>query len=255
MIELSEKVADPEGFKQWIEEMASSTAPYEPNSIPFMVIGTIILWVAWLFFNGGSTVDMYKSRNEGTPKIMMNTIISGAAGGLISVVLKPWIFGNYSQNMRYDIGALCNGVLAGLVSITGACNNVQPGAAFVIGLFGGLVYCLSARLCVFINVDDPIEASAIHGFCGMWGLLAVGLFDNKKGLFYGTAHLKERGSFFGFQILGMLAIVIWVAVISLIFFKVVNTLGWFRVSLTEELIGLDIAEMDADSLPHINEAV
>jgi len=218
-----------------------------------MVIGTIILWVAWLFFNGGSTVDMYVARNQGTPKIMMNTIISGATGGLVSVGMKPLIFKNYSHNMRYDIGALCNGILGGLVSITGACNNVQPLGAFFIGLIGGLVYCLSARLCDLKSIDDPIEASAVHGFCGMWGLIAVGLFDNDKGLFTGAN--QANFYFFAVQLLGMVAIIIWVGLISLIFFSIVNCTGLFRVSLTEELLGLDIAEMDADSIPHINEQV
>lgn len=57
-----------------------------------MVVGTIILWVSWLFFNGGSTMDITASRDSGTPKIMMNTIVSGAVGGLVSVIFKPYIF-------------------------------------------------------------------------------------------------------------------------------------------------------------------
>jgi Amt family ammonium transporter len=127
---------------------------------------------------------------------MMNTIIAGAAGGLISALLKPFIFRTYSHNMRYDISALCNGTLGGLVSITGACNNVQPVAAFFIGLGGGIVYCFGARLCILVEVDDPIEASAVHGFCGVWGLIAVGIFDNTKGLLYGTESIHTRGVFF-----------------------------------------------------------
>ena len=122
--EFKKKVADPEGFEKWIQEEACSKLPYEPNSIPFMVVGTIVLWVAWLFFNGGSTLSMFNERDGGTPKIMMNTIISGAIGGLVSVIFKPLIFSTYSNNMRYDIGALCNGILGGLVSITGACDAV-----------------------------------------------------------------------------------------------------------------------------------
>jgi Amt family ammonium transporter len=89
-----------------------------------MVVGTIILWVAWLFFNAGSTGSMFEVRQNGAAKVMMNTIIAGAAGGFVAVIIKPLVFRSYSSHMRYDIFSLCNGVLAGLVSITGACNNV-----------------------------------------------------------------------------------------------------------------------------------
>lgn len=253
---LAEKVEDRNGFLQFLNEEANSTAHYEPASTPFVVIGTFILWVSWLFFNGGSTVDMFQPRVVGTPKIMMNTIIAGATGGLVAVILKPVFFRTYTSYMTYDIAALCNGVLGGLVSITGACNNVQPWAAFLIGMIGGVVYCAGARLCIKLNVDDPIEASAVHGFCGMWGLVAVGLFDNTKGVLYGDLDaedaLTQRWQFLGWQIIGLIAIVLWTSLMSGIFFGLARKCGKLRVSLVEEVLGLDISEMDHDAILHIN---
>lgn len=127
--------------------------------------------------------------------------------------------------MKYDIGALCNGILGGLVSITGACDAVQPSGAFAIGFIGGLVYCSSAYMCVKLRVDDPIEASAVHGFCGIWGLIAVGLFHKEKGVLFGTAETNTRLSFLLVQCLGMISIVAWVATMCLVFFNVVNYMG------------------------------
>ena len=128
--------------------MADDTE-FENSSIPFVVIGTLILWVSWLFFNGGSTADMFLPRRVGISKIVMNTIMSGAAGGLVAAFLKPWVMGLYKDRNRYDIGSLCNGLLAGLVAITGVCDAVDPWAAILIGMIGGVVYSFSCKLCDF----------------------------------------------------------------------------------------------------------
>ena len=122
----------------------------------------------------------------------MNTIISGATGGLVASILKPWIMGTYHSRNLYDVGALCNGLLAGLVAITGACDRVDPWAALIIGFIGGAVYSLACKLCELATVDDPIEASSVHGFGGMWGLIAVGIFDNVEGLLSGAEHGKFK---------------------------------------------------------------
>jgi len=89
----------------------------------------------------------------------MVTIISGVTGGLTAAFLKPLIMCSYSKKNRYDVGAMANGLLAGLVSITGVCDRCEPWTAFVIGLIGGLVYSLSCKLMNALNIDDPIEAA------------------------------------------------------------------------------------------------
>jgi Amt family ammonium transporter len=109
-------------------------------------------------------------------------MLSGVTGGIISAFLKPLIMGTYSQHHRYDVGALTNGMIAGLVSITGVCDRCEPWSAFFIGLIGSVIYTLACKIMRRLGVDDPIEASMVHGACGMWGLIAVGIFDNKYGL-------------------------------------------------------------------------
>ena len=89
---LVSKFGDRANVEDWIAELADDT-DFEPNSVPFVVVGTIILWVSWLFFNGGSTADMFVPRAGGISKIMMNTIISGSIAGLVATFLKPWLMG------------------------------------------------------------------------------------------------------------------------------------------------------------------
>jgi len=180
-------------FEQWV--LMREKEPFVAYSFPFVAMGTIILWVSWLFFNGGSAFSMESPRKQGVPKIIMNTIIAAAAGGAIATTIKPHIMGTYGKYSRYDVSALCNGILGGLVSITAPCYNVQPWGAFLIGLIGGVIYAVSCKLLKLWNIDDPVEAAAVHGFCGAWGLIAVGLFDNDLGLF----HLASgAGKFFGY---------------------------------------------------------
>jgi Amt family ammonium transporter len=85
---------------------------------------------------------------------------------------------------RYNPVNICNGLLAGLVSITASCNNVENYSAFVIGLVSGFIYIFACRLFVFLKIDDPCCASQIHGICGAWGVIALGFFDRQTGLIY-----------------------------------------------------------------------
>lgn len=118
-----------------------------------------MLLVSWLFFNGGSSMSMFGEDGTNPPKIMMCTLLSATTGGITSAFLKPIIMGTYSQNHRYDVEALTNGMLAGAVSVTAVCDRCQPWSAFLIGLISSLVYALSCKLWRKMNVDDPIEAS------------------------------------------------------------------------------------------------
>ena len=231
--------SDKEKFKKFVIHRASDR-DFEENSVPFVVLGTIILLVSWLFFNGGSTGSLFESRKNGSPKIIMNTIISGATGGLIASIFKPLFF---RKKHKYDVVSLCNGLLAGLVSITGVCNDCDPWAAFIIGLIGGLVYSGSSKILQILYIDDPIEASSVHGFCGMWGLIAVGLFSKTNGVFSSDA--LNKGEFFGWQLVGLIAISAWAFILSGLYFILMKCLGLYRVPLIEEVLGLDITEMGA----------
>ena len=138
---------------------------------------------------------MFTTRENGPSKIMMNTVISGATGGSIAVFLKARIMCTHNEISKYDVGALCNGILVGLVGITGACDRTEPWAAFIIGIISGFVYIFACKLLDKLHIDDPIEASAVHGFGGMWGLLAVAIFDNEEGLISSNS---SKGTFFGY---------------------------------------------------------
>jgi len=102
-----------------------------------------------------------------------------------------------------------------------------------------------------LNIDDPIEASAVHCFCGMWGLLAVGFFDKQQGLFSGAEDGKFK--FFAWQVIGLLCIFFWSTVVSGLYFYGMFRLKLFRVSLLDEIVGLDISEMGLEKPTIFNE--
>lgn len=112
----------------------------------------------------------------------MNTFISGATGGLTVFFIHYFL--NSKNSNRYSLVMLCNGNLAGLVSITGSCDNVEPWAAFIIGTIGGCVYILINKLLLKLEIDDPVDAVPIHLGCGLFGANTVSWFDMDKGIFY-----------------------------------------------------------------------
>lgn len=138
-------------------------------------------------------------------------------------------------------------MLAGAVSITAGCADVEPWAAFVIGIFGSFVYSLACVLMVKLKIDDPIEAVQVHGFCGLYGVIVLGLFHTKNGVFYfDTATIdpksphQTRWSLFGIQCLGAVCIFAWATIISSLYFLVVRAMGFLRLSEQDELLGGDI---------------
>ena len=185
---------------------------------------------------------------------MMVTILSASTSGIVSAFAKPLVMQTFSKTNRYDVGALSNGILAGLVAITGVCDRCEPWASVAIGAIGGIVYVLACRFSAKIGVDDPVEASQVHGFCGIWGLIAVGIFDNEKGLMSSS---PESWSYLVWQIVGMIIILAWATVISVLYFLLMRKFKMLRVSLLEEVIGLDAAEMGEKALviSRINEQI
>lgn len=158
---------------------------FRPSSIPLIVQGTFFLWTCWLFFNAGSAKGISMNQKENQPsKIIMNTIIS-SAGSCISVLfLRPFIMQKSDPTNKYPVKSICNSLLVGLVSITGVCNNATTWGSILIGILGGIVYLISCKLFEKLKIDDPLEASQIHAFTGLWGTLAIGIFDTKYGVIY-----------------------------------------------------------------------
>lgn len=130
---------------------------FQAQSPQQVVLGTLILWVAWLLFNGGSSFGTVGDAGLSASRAMMNTIIAPSAAGLVTFAIEQKLGGN--QNIRYNFSALTNGILAGLVSITASCDRVHPWAAFVIGSIGSLVYIGSTRMMSKLKIDDPLEAA------------------------------------------------------------------------------------------------
>lgn len=195
-----------------------------------------------MLFNGGKTLDLYVIRANAPPKIMMNTLISGCVSGVISAFAKSRLLGTYSFVSRYDCIALCGGFLTGLVAVTGCCNFIEPWAAFIIGSLSSFVYVLGCKVLQKFKIDDPVEASAIYLFGGVWGTIATSLFHNQKGFLY-PGKSTDKWTFFWVQILGMISIALWIMITCIPFFMIMKKLKLLRIDPTIELIGLDFAEM------------
>ena len=173
-------------------------------------------------------------------KVAATTTLAAAAGGLTN------LFIHYMLSRTYAVGEMCNGILAGLVSITSACAVVEPWAAVTIGVVGAFAYTGGSKLLVALEVDDAVNATPVHYFAGAWGLLAPALFarpenmrvaygnDDVAGLFY-----SGQWNMVGCQVVALLAITAWVVVLMFPFFVVLKILGLFRVPEDVECEGLD----------------
>merc|ERR1712060_33542 len=146
---------------------------YTSNSVPFQAFGTLILWFGWYGFNCGSTVAV-SGAMETAALVAVTTTLAAASGG-IATGFAAVIF-----TRKWSIGLTCNGILAGLVSITAPCSVVSPEYAIIIGLLGGLFYFGFSRLMIRLKIDDPLDAAAVHGCCGFWGLISVAFFSTKE---------------------------------------------------------------------------
>jgi len=145
---------------------------FAPHSVPLLVFGTFSLWFGWYGFNCGSTLGMPDAKKGLlAAQVAMNTTLAAAAGGIMVFILK------FVLLRKYDVVGLCNGILAGLVSITAPCSTVECGTAVAIGLLGGFIYIGASELLKRLQIDDPIDAFPVHGACGAWGVLAAALFD------------------------------------------------------------------------------
>ena len=123
-------------------------------------------------------------------------------------------------------------VIAGCVSVTGSCNNIEIHDSLVIGFIGGIIYKAAVQLFNRLEIDDPLHVSQIHGFCGLWGVLAVGIFDKDKGLLY-VGSFEQLGT----QCIGACALIAWTAIFSVAFFVIMKKSNRLRVGLTYEIYG------------------
>jgi Amt family ammonium transporter len=209
------------------------------HNLPLATLGVFILWFGWFGFNAGSTVA---GTDLSIAFIAVNTNLAAAAGAIGAMVLS-WIRSN-----KPDLSMSLNGALAGLVAITAGCANVSPGSAILIGLIGGAIVELSVEFIdKVLHVDDPVGAVSVHGVCGAWGTIAVGLFAQAE--YGGINGLFFSGGFaqLGIQALGVLSVFGWTIATSLVLFSVLKGTVGLRVSPEEELRGLDIGEHGSEA--------
>jgi Amt family ammonium transporter len=204
------------------------------HSIPFAVLGTLILLIGWYGFNPGSWLGADPVIGE----IALTTTLAGVSGALSSMAVIWWRTG------KPDVAMTANGLLAGLVGVTAGTFAVSTIGAIIIGLIAGALVVFSVFFFDRVKIDDPVGAVSVHGVCGAFGTIAVGLFSAKevdgvvkKGLFYGGGADQLIS-----QIIGVVSVAAFVLVASFILFSVLKATLGLRVPEEEEVEGLDLVE-------------
>ncbi|HCX65316.1 MAG TPA: ammonium transporter [Eubacteriaceae bacterium] len=208
------------------------------HNITLGALGVFILWMGWFGFNPGSQLAASGLDNiEAISNIFMTTNLSAAMGAIVAMTV-TWIrFG------KPDVSMTLNGALAGLVGITAGTASVTPAAAAIIGALSGviIVYAIGFIDRV-LKIDDPVGAISVHGVCGAFGTLAVGIFATEGGLLYGGGL-----TLLGIQAIGVLTVAAWTLAAAFVLFKVIDLTIGLRVTKEEELEGLDIIEHGMES--------
>ena len=206
-------------------------AEFVPHNIPSVIGGTLILFVGWFGFNPGSTLGLASpDQRKAAATAAMVTALAASATATI-VILTSLIS---SRGTRLDILGLSNGLLAGLVAITGGCDVIDGPGAIVTGVIAAFVYKGAVKLRTHLRVDDVVDAFAVHGANGLWGCIATGLFHRHKGLF-----TTGNGALLGYQITGCLFLAALALVPTLIVSLALRRAGWLRITYEQEIIGLD----------------
>ena len=200
------------------------------HSIPFAITGVFILFIGWFGFNPGSEL----AADGAVSVIAVTTLIAGCAGG-VAAVITVWLKTGFP-----DVAMAGNGVLAGLVAITAGCAYVSNWGAFIIGVLAGILVVFAVFFIDRRGVDDPVGAISVHGVCGAFGTLMVGLLATEGGLLYGDGF-----SLLWTQIVGIVSVFVFVTITTgILFWALKSTIG-LRVPADEEIEGLDVVEHGA----------
>lgn len=207
-----------------------------PHNLVLVYLGTFILFFGWFGFNAGSTL----AATPTIATITLNTVLAAAFGGIVASGLS-WIF---SPGNLPEAEAIANGVLGGLVGITAGCAFVDAGGAAAIGAVAGAIVFFGSIILERLRIDDVVGAIPVHGFSGLWGTIAVGIFMT-------PAHLAATGNSrigqIGVQALGAGAAFLWAFPIAVVVMLIIRATIGIRVSSEDEEIGLNIAEHGATS--------
>jgi Amt family ammonium transporter len=231
--------------------------PIAAHNVPMVMLGAFILAFGWFGFNPGSSLAASDNR---IGIVAVNTMIAGMSATMTSCLYMWW----FGPTKKPDPCMMCNGILAGLVAITAPSGFVSPCGAFIIGAVAGVLVVLSCFFFDKIMIDDPVGAISVHGTCGAWGVLAVGLFadgtsyggyngvsHNVTGLFYGGG-----GGQLAANAIEVLACISWNVIAGGIIFYIIGlVLGGNRVSAKVEIAGLDMPEMGAAGYPETTKLI
>lgn len=204
---------------------SEGTKPILPHSLPLAAIGVFLLFLGWFGFNGGSVLS---ADPEGVSRVFVTTAMAGFGGGLAA------IFTSWIVLKKPDLSMGLNGMLAGLVGITAGAGAISPWASVLVGAIAGALVVVSVLFFDKIKVDDPVGAISVHGICGMWGTIAVGIFG-QDALNGGEISLTT-------QIIGTLSISAFAFGTSFALFFILKMVMGVRVDEQEESEGLDVAE-------------
>ena len=226
--------------------------PMQPHDLTIAASGGLLLWFGWYGFNPGSTLSAMDF--AGTGRVAANTTLAACAAGLTAMSYA------YVWTKKWDVSFTVNGFLAGLVAITCPCYWVSPAGAIMLGGVAGVLVVAGVELLEWLRIDDPIGAVPVHGMCGIWGTLSLGLFacgqygatgplapDNSaplRGLFYGGGT-----RLFMAQFIGSLMITVSTFVVALAVMYAVNAVKLLRISPEAEVYGLDLHEHGISAYP------
>ncbi len=192
--------------------------PILPHNLPLANIGVFMLFLGWFGFNGGSVLS---ADPESVSRVFVTTAMAGFAGGLAAM------FTSWAVLKKPDLSMGLNGILAGLVGITAGADAISPWNAVIVGAIAGIIVVLAVLFFDKIKIDDPVGAVSVHGICGIWGTLAVGIFG---------------GANFVTQLIGTLSISAFAFLASFLLFFILKLVMGVRVDAQEEHEGLDVAE-------------
>lgn len=195
------------------------------HNIPLATVGVFLLWLGWFGFNGGSVLS---ADPAGVSYVFVTTALAACAGALAAMITTQTVMKNLDAPMAL------NGILAGLVGITAGADVVSLTSAVTIGAVAGVIVVFSILMFDKLKLDDPVGAISVHGVCGVWGTLAVGIFTPAS---------------FGIQLLGTASILAVTFVFSLVVFGAIRAVMGVRVSPEVESDGLDISEHGNKAYP------
>ena len=203
------------------------------HSLVMATGGVFILWFGWIGFNAGSTLEA----SSAIPGIIVNTVLSAAAGGVACMLVSAFHHGCVQPDK------MLNGVITGLVGITAGCAVVEPAGALFIGFSSGIVVYYSEKLLILCRVDDPVGAAAAHGFAGAWGTLILAFAAPVANLSAGSGAAQ-----FGIQLLGVSAVAVWSLTCGFALCLLLKSMNLLRVDPDDEDKGLNVAEHGAKTV-------